>query len=348
MVARADRNKGLTLIEILVVVTIIGLLVGIVMPAVQSARETARRASCANKLKQIGIALHSHYQANDHFTAPMPSRQPYKGMLWAGHRVLSGYYEILPYLDQSTIYHAINLGGTVNGEPWGLGPENPENATILMTAIDTLICPSDAAPIGKFGPNSYRFNVGSHNPLLLKDSVRTGAFHPQHFSKAADYMDGLSMTAALSERLLGWEEFRSESQEPSRFDRRRDYWCANVLDQFQFDDDSTLKLCRSLSRNPAGYHSNMGRSWMLGGNRYLWYNHVAPPNERSTDCSAGDANTSAPEYCEVCSVAARSVHGGVNTLMMDGSVRLTKESVSLAVWRAVGTRAGQEAVAGDW
>ena len=93
------NRRGFTLVELLVVIAIIGVLVALLLPAVQQAREAARRMSCTNNLKQIGIALHNHHDVKGYFPV---------GGMQTGHNGTPCYttwtIEILPFIEQQALY----------------------------------------------------------------------------------------------------------------------------------------------------------------------------------------------------------------------------------------------------
>ena len=323
---------GFTLIEVIVVLAVIGILVGITIVGVSQARESARRLECSNRLKQFGIALHSFQSQHSHFPAPMPFRVPARGTMFAKSEQFSGFYELLPHLELTEVYNAINVGGALHE----LGPESTANSTVFRAKLSQFLCPSETRS-ARFssGPNSFRFNVGSSNPLEPGDKWRSGAFDALNPLTPADHRDGLSATIGISERLLGGEGDGS-------FNARRDYWSAGVYPSFPMvTDDSTLAVCRSLTGTPSRFQTDLGRTWMEGGATFVWYNHVAPPNDHSPDCATGEVFTQMGTYCETCSIDARSNHsGGVNCLFMDGAVKLIRDKIGMPVWRALGTRSG--------
>ncbi|MBD3674398.1 MAG: DUF1559 domain-containing protein [Planctomycetaceae bacterium] len=105
-------RKGFTLIELLVVIAIIAVLVALLLPAVQQAREAARRSSCKNNLKQIGLALHNYHDT--YFTFPMGGMaatfNPSNGN--ANNQEGWGWPAmILPFMDQAPLYNNLNISG---------------------------------------------------------------------------------------------------------------------------------------------------------------------------------------------------------------------------------------------
>ncbi|MGE0760970.1 MAG: DUF1559 domain-containing protein, partial [Pirellulaceae bacterium] len=125
-------HRGFTLVELLVVMAVIGILVALLLPAVQAAREAARRMSCTNNLKQIGLAVHS---------VESMSKQLPPGAVWHPTKEKRGsiFVYLLPYLEQESLYRHFDLTQMNTDHAVYPGSSKPLGATILPL----LICPSD-------------------------------------------------------------------------------------------------------------------------------------------------------------------------------------------------------------
>ena len=124
-----DRGRsGFTLIELLVVIAIIGVLVGLLLPAVQQAREAARRSSCANNLKQVGLAVHNFHDA---YKKLPPTSAGYEKLPWTGL--------LLPYMELTTIYDQITLSDNVTAGSNSI-------LTTAESAVGQYVCPTRSRP----------------------------------------------------------------------------------------------------------------------------------------------------------------------------------------------------------
>ncbi|MBD3674811.1 MAG: DUF1559 domain-containing protein [Planctomycetaceae bacterium] len=158
LVPRLSRSftrvrRAFTLIELLVVIAIIAVLVALLLPAVQQAREAARRSSCKNNMKQIGLALHNYHDTFQMFpmcydgTLPYPTSQNQTGrdpsqnqpQQWLGLSWITG---VLPYMDQAPLYNQM-IQHLTNPSGSGQGYDHPVVRAGAATVIPNLICPSN-------------------------------------------------------------------------------------------------------------------------------------------------------------------------------------------------------------
>ena len=159
------RRKAFTLIEILVVIVIIAILAGLLLPAVQKAREAARSASCANNLKQIGLAMANFESAAGHYPSswlPVPSDGTDRDG-WSAQSVL------LPYIEQNNVSAALNYSLTFdNASATIVTLADGTTAPVTSLRIPTFMCPSEKQDIAKLKngvasqyPLNYAVNLGT-------------------------------------------------------------------------------------------------------------------------------------------------------------------------------------------
>jgi len=319
---RVQKREGFTLIELLVVIAIIAVLIALLLPAVQAAREAARRSQCVNNLKQFGLAMHNYHDTQGGFPIgrmglgfKYPTTDPNR-RTWA--------FGILPYLEQGTLYNAINSS---------LSFYVAQQTTALKTAVATFHCPSDPQSFTIEVPTTanaryegnYLVNWGSTHygqdqapsnaPAASWPNPFTGPLGTVSFTGApftgnlsrniAYFTDGTSNTLLLAEVIVCIDA-------GSQYDVRGDV----------YNDDIPCTMFMAYTPPNSTIPDQNGK-------------YCAWPQGLNPKCINGT-----PAF-----VAARSFHsGGVNALLGDGSVKFFKSSISVNTWRALSSPNGGEVI----
>jgi prepilin-type N-terminal cleavage/methylation domain-containing protein/prepilin-type processing-associated H-X9-DG protein len=307
--SQVGRPCGFTLIELLVVIAVVSLLVALLIPAVQAARESARRGSCSNNLRQFGIALGA-YEAKYQV---LPGA--INGVGYSLHVML------LPDLEQANLYNSINFNLAGNQFVSLTDPAGP-NMTADQARVSIFLCPSDTAQTVA-GRTNYAGNGGYG---YFWKSV-AGLFSHQSIG-SRDVTDGKSQTAAMTEWALGEFPVRDPIASVYKTDI---FYDPEELDEF-------TATCRGLPSATAelGLIGKSGR-WLLGGHTDTILNFDLMINEHS--CLNGTAGGEPGAW------TAGSRHSaGANVLFADGHVQFVRDRTALPVWRALSSVAGQEIV----
>jgi prepilin-type N-terminal cleavage/methylation domain-containing protein/prepilin-type processing-associated H-X9-DG protein len=310
-VMSAHHQRAFTLIESIVVVGIIAALIAILLPAVQMARESARRAQCANNLKQIGITSHSYEGAAGCLP---PGRMMTYDPRYSGSSPpctspivdKSLFVHILRYLEQTSLYNSINSDLTIFGY---------ENQTARSITISTFACPSDAGAgqVVRAGNALILYSLGLAAP---------GEPYPVFFGSYAGMYDSYYLNAIPRPSTNCRVPPEVLAQVNGSFNDTSPIRLASVNDGLShtlFVAERALFPLIGISDRQGSAYGRYG--WAISGN---WGDTLVtaffPPNMYRKVATEGNLF----QY-----FAASSMHpGGLNVLMGDGSIRFVKDSIS--------------------
>lgn len=339
LMRHSDKRSAFTLVELLVVIAIIGILVGLLLPAVQAAREAARRMSCSNNLKQMGLAMHNFESAYKYFPAadkdiPVAQYPTSPGNPYNQRATFGTLFQILPFMEQTQIYNLFDVKRSYI-DPINMPPNYGTASPAAFAQIPAYICPSTpGAPPSDYGP--YFALIGLPlGPFILPrtDYIPIKGLHRGTIVTCAGYPS--PTTYPNRNGLLGTTN--SESKPFVRLGEVTD----GLSNTIMFGE--------------------------LAGRQKLYFRGKPTPGTTLTDGGLtlnsfyGDANaareirsylganiaTPAAGGCSPINVynenGLYSFHvGGIQNAMGDGSVQFVSESISVTVLAALVTRDGGE------
>jgi prepilin-type N-terminal cleavage/methylation domain-containing protein/prepilin-type processing-associated H-X9-DG protein len=368
-------RSGFTLVELLVVIAIIATLIALLLPAVQAAREAARRMSCANNLKQFGLALHNYHSSFDCFPGMGSEGHGITGSSMT-NSMFSVQSRLLPYMEQQQLHGLIDYskaliaggGGHSGASAFGY---HVHDAVQLL--IPLMTCPSD--PNGKklatgggyqrftdaaetttedcpTAPGSYVLNFGSDIFRISRTTVwngekkleTNGLFHYDSSLGINAVTDGTSNTLAMSEAAI------SDGNIPAATMTLQEILDAKLEKLLTI----TLGMSRAalatgtnydLVADPSAVASGLGTtangvaayrgcSWIVGAPYASVFGTFIEPNSRVIPSI---------NWMNHGIYGATSYHpGGVNVVLVDGSVRFVSETINYETWRFAGTIGGGE------
>ena len=331
------RHYGFTLVELLVVIAVIGILIALLLPAVQAAREAARRMSCSNNLKQVGLALHNFELHHKHFPPSWrPTEKTSSGSVdgWSAQALL------LPYLEQGNVAMHVDFKSSYKlARVVDLGGQT---VPVSALRIPTYLCPSEARDEPRLSGGErehYPINYGVNQGVWFtfdpqRQQVGDGAFFPGRGARAAEIVDGLSNTIAAAE-VKAWNPYYRNAglSQPAMPQEPEDI--CGLGGQFKTNSGHT--------------------EWVDGRVHQIGFTALFTPNTAvpclidnriyDVDWTNMQEGKSA-KVSTFAAVTARSYHAeGVQTALMDGSVRFTPDTIDLHVWRALATRDKQDIAA---
>ncbi|MCG6157521.1 DUF1559 domain-containing protein [Rubinisphaera margarita] len=309
--SRFRLRHAFTLIELLVVIAIIAILVALLLPAVQQAREAARRSSCKNNLKQIGLALHNYHDA--HSSLPPgsivllnSSGTTYNGHGWTWHA------SILPYIEQAALYDAIQGPGDSGMGSESGGVNDTKQQLAGQTTISTFWCPSQ--PDVRLGVQKNEYSTSNYNGNM-------GTL----IGYSGDNCYGGSVTDVAGMRARG-----------GCMNADGIFFVSSHIAFRDVTDGLSNTIFVSEVIDSGGDADRLGGG---GSDRKHCFSNGAdsnPPTEMTEYLIAAESNDPINAYTEE---AAGSYHvGGAQFVLGDGSVRFLSENIAMSTYQAISTR----------
>lgn len=288
-------RRGFTLVELLVVITIIGILAGLLLPAVSIAREAARNASCKNNLRQVGVAVMNFNSAKQKMPPSMSFRPGPGTPTYTGTQIVNWPVPLLTDLGRA------DLDDLYTTDVRASSPVGADAATTLQgQVLEVLVCPSDPADV--IGPDS--------NPL-------------SYFANGGipNVYGGSSLNAVEIEANGAWSDNAiTYGNMTALMDRMKDGASNTILatERVQTGDSPMIKwnIVHNDGTSPKGFESSV-----------FWYDSL--PTATPINAFPGDnlfGAGAAP------SVPSSNHSGGVNVCMVDGSVQYLDENVDATVY----------------
>lgn len=334
----SQSPSAFTLVELLVVITVIGILVAMLLPAVQEARESAWRAQCANNLKQIGLAMHNY--VSSHGVLPN-SGWSKTGSYPADYSPLA---KLLPYCENENLQNLIDF--TIY--PGGTSGLDPRLFAAARTPVSVFLCPGDSeVPTHQmtsgtatyvYAGSNYAMNGGSGmvtaTQTNMAGTLTDGICRTDSRFGFQDITDGTTCTLAFTESLRGpCSGTLTGSVTPDM-----QVYCASPC-SLSLAETAEAGGVAALQPSVTSWYDKRLATWLRGCLPTApLMNGRFTPNSPIPDLTGGSARFTGP----------RSRHrGGVNACFCDGSVQFLGNGIDPKTWHALWTRAGDEPVSGN-
>ncbi|QDV48729.1 DUF1559 domain-containing protein [Gimesia fumaroli] len=313
------ERRGFTLIELLVVIAIIAILIALLLPAVQQAREAARRSTCKNNMKQIGLALHNYH---DTFRAfPIGSQTSYYRANWRS--------SILPYLDQAPAYNQLtqkahSQHGFAAGNGNSASGYNTENAVLNNFFVPVYKCPSStadafytgASPISKNGTTSPNASLGKETGMTM-----------DYVGISGSYSGVAPFNTKCGSTVYGGNWCNSGLMLIADSARMRDCKDGTSNTMIIGEDSGLVDNKDYRSNYYGGWSGHLGLSGWGTGVNTIRYNPNPPTAPTGGDQTYAPNNPLTSEHV-----------GGIHALLADGAVRFISNNVDIETLRRLGMK----------